>query len=172
MNIASIDPSPNALDLLTEQHDKIEQLIAQLSDARISPDTKALVFRTLADLIAAHAAAEEKIFYPAVRAKQTEALVREALQDHGAIKRELADLVLSELDDPRFPARLMILQTQFEHHAREQEEGGLFPLVRALFRQDELAELGGQILAIFEQLLATEPGLDVPRQVHEAAPPP
>lgn len=169
MNTNQPDNPSNALDLLIEQHDMIEQLVAQLSDEQISDERKALLFRTLADMIAAHAAAEETIFYPAVRAKETDEILRESLQDHAAIKRELADLVLSELDDPRFAARLQILQAQLEHHARDQEEGELFPRVRELMNEDELARLGAEMTDLFEQLLAEEPALDVPRQAREAA---
>jgi hemerythrin superfamily protein len=161
--------SGDALDLLIEQHDKIEQLIAQLTDERISDERKAILFRTLADMIMAHAAAEETIFYPAVRAKETAAIVHESLQDHAAIRRELADLVLSELDDPRFAVRLQILQAQLEHHAREQEEGILFPHVRELLSDEELAQLGARMRALFEQLATSEPTLDVPRHPRAAA---
>jgi hemerythrin superfamily protein len=159
---------PDALELLIEQHDLIDQLIAQLTDEHISDERKALLFRTLADTIAAHAAAEETVFYPAVRAKETDALLRESLQDHLAIKRELADLVMSELDDPRFAARLLILQAQLEHHARDQEEGVLFPRVRQLMDDEELARLGVEVRAVFEQLLTEQPALDVPRQARAA----
>jgi hemerythrin superfamily protein len=169
MSIIKTKNCSNALDLLIEQHDTIDQLIAQLADEQISEERKALLFRTLADTISAHVAAEETIFYPAVRAKETDAAVRESLMDHAAIKRELAELVLGELDDPRFAARLQILQAQLEHHAREQEEGVLFPRVRELMDEDELAQLGAQMREVFEQLLAEQPGLDVPRQAHEAA---
>jgi hemerythrin superfamily protein len=163
------DRHGGALELLLEQHDTIEQLIAQLTDARISDERKAHIFRTLADTIAAHAAIEETIFYPAVRERATCAIVREALRDHAAIKRELADLVLSELDDPRFAARLQILRAQIEHHARDQEEGGLFPRVRELMDDVELARLGARMRALFEQLLSDEPALDLPRQARAAA---
>jgi hemerythrin superfamily protein len=169
MNNAKIETPINALDLLVEQHDTIEQLIAQLTDDRISDERKALLFRTLADTIAAHAGVEEKIFYPAVLAKETNALVRESLQDHMAIKRELADLVMSELDDPRFAARLQILEAQLDHHARDQEEGVLFPRVRALMDDEELEQLGAEMAEMFEQLLSEQPALDVPRQAQWAA---
>jgi hemerythrin superfamily protein len=168
MDAVKPEKHPDALDLLIEQHDLIDQLIAQLTDDHISEERKALLFRTLADTIAAHAAAEETIFYPAVRAKGTDALLRESLQDHIAIKRELADLVMSELDDPRFAARLQILQAQLEHHARDQEEGVLFPRVRELMDDEELARLGAEIRAVFEQLLTEQPALDVPRQARAA----
>jgi len=155
------DKRANALDLLIEQHDKIDQLVAQLLDDRISDERKALTLRTLADMIAAHAGAEETIFYPAVRAKSTDALLCESLQDHAAIKRELAELVMSDLDDPRFMARLQILQAQLEHHARDQEEGVLFPKARELLDGEELVRLGDEMRELFAQLLSEQPILDV-----------
>lgn len=168
MGTVQTDQPSNALDLLIEQHDTIDQLIAQLTDAQIAEERKALIFRTLADTIAAHAAIEETIFYPEVQAKGAGALVREALGEHTAIKRELADLVLSELDDPQFAVRLQILQAQLEHHARKQE-GGMFRRVRELMSGGELARLGARMRELFEQLLSEEPARDIPRQAHEAA---
>ncbi len=169
MGTVTINHHAGALELLIEQHDRIDQLIAQLTGDQVSDERKALLFRTLADVIAAHATIEETVFYPAVRAKQTDALVSEALDDHAAIKRELAALMLTELDDPRFAPRLQILQAQVEHHAREQEEGDLFPRVRELLTHEELARLGARMRERFEQLLSEEPALDIPRQARELA---
>lgn len=166
---ATITPPSDALELLIEQHDTIDQMIAQLIDTQVSYERKALLFRTLADTIAAHVAAEETIFYPAVRAKGADRLIEESVDDHAAIRRELAELVLSELDDPRFTAKLQILQVQLEHHARDHEEALLFPRVRKLMSSEELAELGAQMSALFEELLTEEPAFEVPRQAREAA---
>jgi hemerythrin-like domain-containing protein len=167
---ATIDPPSDALKLLIEQHDTIDQMIAQLIDDRpLSYERKALLFRTLADTIAAHVAAEETIFYPALRAKGADRIIDESVDDHAAIRHELAELVLSELDDPRFAAKLQILQAQLEHHARDHEEAVLFPRARKLLSDEELAELGGRMRALFEELLTEEPAFEVPRQAREAA---
>jgi hemerythrin superfamily protein len=168
MGTIKTDKHSNALDLLIEQHDTIDQLIAQLMDEQLSDERKALIFRTLADTISAHAGAEETIFYPAVRTKDIDALLRESLQDHAAIKRELADLVLCELDDPRFAARLQILQAQLQHHARDQEEGLLFPQVRELMDDQELERLGVEMRRLFDLLLAEQPLLGARARAHRA----
>lgn len=157
----------DALELLIEQHDTIDLLIEQLFDPRVPDERKELLFRTLADVIAAHAAIEETLFYPAVRERATADFVRESLADHAAIKRELADLVLSEFDDPRFAARLQILQAQLDHHAHDQEEGVLFPHVREVMSDEELAHLGTRMRALYDLLLTDEPLPGMPRPARE-----
>ncbi|HEY5952632.1 MAG TPA: hemerythrin domain-containing protein, partial [Kofleriaceae bacterium] len=113
----------NALDLLTEQHDEVDQLMKRLEDEELEGEQKMFVFYELADKLAAHAAMEEQVFYPAVLAKQTEEMLLEATEEHLAIKRVLADMLVTELDDPRFDSLLSVLQEEVEHHAREEEEG-------------------------------------------------
>ncbi len=161
---------PNALDLLTEQHDKVDQLIAQLEDDEIADENKALTFQLLADNVAAHSKIEEAIFYPAVRAKQTEEMLLEAAEEHLAIKRVLADMLLTELDDPRFGALLSVLKEEIEHHAREEEEGEMFPKLRKMMSSDELEALGGEMLAMFERLMTQDPRLEVPKELRKPAP--
>ncbi|HEU0034980.1 MAG TPA: hemerythrin domain-containing protein [Kofleriaceae bacterium] len=163
------DNQLDALDLIIEQHDKVDQLIAQLEDEEISDERKALVFRALADNLAAHATIEEELFYPAVLAKQTEDKLLEATEEHLAIKRVLADLLNTELDDPRFDAKLQVLKEEVQHHAREEEEGELFPKLRGAMTREELAALGGEMLSMFERLMQQDPRLQVPRQTREPA---
>jgi len=160
---------PDALELLTEQHDKVDALIAQLEDDELESETKAMVFRELADNLAAHAAMEERLFYPAVRAKQTQEILLESTEEHLAIKRVLADLLETRLDDERFDAKLAVLKEEVEHHAREEEEDILFPKVRRLFDREELLALGGECLALFQALMAKEPRKTVPAQTTKPA---
>ena len=165
--MGTVKPRDNqltALDLIIEQHDKVENLISELKDEQISDERKRLVFRALADNLAAHATMEEQLFYPAVRAKQTEEMLLEATEEHLAIKRVLNDLLTTELADPRFAALLSVLEEEIQHHAREEEEGELFPKLRRLMPAEELAALGGEMLALFETLITQDPRLEVPKQ--------
>lgn len=163
------DNQLNALDLLIEQHDEVDMLIKRLEEEELEGQQKMFVFFELADKLAAHASTEEQIFYPAVRAKQTEEMLLEATEEHLAIKRVLADMLLTDLDDPRFDAQLSVLKEEVEHHAREEEEGELFPKLRNLMTGDELAALGGEMLALFEQLLSTQPRNSVRKQTDKPA---
>ena len=158
----------NALDLLIEQHDEVEDLFEMIEKA--DGEKKAELFEELADKLAAHAAMEEKLFYPAVKAKETEELLIESTEEHLAIKRVLADLLELDTDDEHFDAKLKVMQEEVDHHAREEEEDKLFPKVRKLMSSDELEGLGSEMELLFEQLLSEEPRHNVPDETAEAAP--
>jgi len=109
----------NALDLLTEQHEEVDSLIQRIEASE--GDAKEVLFQELADKVAAHAKIEEKIFYPAVMAKQTEEMLLESVEEHLAVKRVLADLIELDPNDDQFDAKLAVMKHQLEHHAHEEE---------------------------------------------------
>jgi hemerythrin superfamily protein len=160
----------DALELLTMQHDEVDELIGQIEDSD-DPAEKAELFGELADKLAAHATMEEKLFYPSVLAKETEDLLIESTEEHLSIKRILADMLMLDVDDPHFDAKLTVLKEQVRHHARDEEEGELFPKVRKMFDEDELAALGNECLALFETVLESIPRNHVPEETSEAADP-
>jgi hemerythrin superfamily protein len=159
----------NALELLTQQHDEVDELISQIEDSEDAAEKQQL-FEDLADKLAAHATIEEKLFYPSVMTDDTEDQLLEATEEHLAIKRVLADMLAMEVTDDRFDAKLVVLKEEVRHHARDEEEGKLFPKLRKMFSQDELAGLGNELLAMFEELLEEAPRNEVPMQTREAAP--
>jgi hemerythrin superfamily protein len=159
----------NALELLTQQHDEVDELISHIEDSEDAAEKQQL-FEDLADKLAAHATIEEKLFYPSVMTDDTEDQLLEATEEHLAIKRVLADMLAMEVTDDRFDAKLVVLKEEVRHHARDEEEGKLFPKLRKMFSQDELAGLGNELLAMFEELLEEAPRNEVPMQTREAAP--
>ena len=159
----------DALELLTMQHDEVEMLIEQIENSD-DPEEKMVLFQELADKIAAHSTMEEKLFYPSVMADQTEDLLVESTEEHLSVKRILADMLDLEGDDERFDAKLSVLKEQIRHHARDEEEGELFPKLRRLLSQDDLAALGNECLAMFEAVLEMgDPRMNVPAETGEAA---
>lgn len=163
------DTTTNALELLMEQHEQVESLIEDIEDTD-DPSEKSALFEALADQVAAHATIEEKLFYPAVMHESTRELLVESTEEHLSVKRLLADLMELDPADEHWSAKLMVLRDQIVHHAHEEEEGELFPLVRELFDDDDLAALGNEMLAMFEQLLETgEPRRSVPSETRVAA---
>lgn len=159
----------DALSLLTEQHAEVDSLIEILEGDGDKSDRRE-AFVALSNQLAAHATIEEKIFYPAVMAKQTEDMLREAVEEHLSVKRVLADMMKIDVDDEQFEAKLSVLKEQLEHHAHEEEEEKLFPKVRKLFSAAELEGLGNDMIAMFETLLEGEPRKSVPGETHEPAP--
>jgi hemerythrin superfamily protein len=158
----------DALELLTQQHDEVDELISQIEESD-DGEEKLELFQELADKLAAHAAIEEKLFYPSVMTDDTESQLLEATEEHLAMKRVLADMLAMEPTDDRFDAKLSVLKEEVRHHARDEEEGKLFPKLRKMFSKDELAGMGNELMAMFEELMEEEPRNEVPSQTREAA---
>jgi hypothetical protein len=157
----------DATQLLQEQHTEVDNLIARIEKAEGAQ--KRQLFEQLADKVAAHAEIEEKIFYPAAMAKQTEDLLLESVEEHLSVKRVLADMLSVDVDDHHFDAKLSVLKEQLRHHAHDEEEKELFPKVRTLLSKDELDGLGGEMAATFAALVEKAPRKVVPSQTRSAA---
>lgn len=159
----------DVLEILRTQHQEVDQLFEQLESGG---GDRGAVFTELADKLAAHAAVEEQVFYPAVMHAKTEELLREAVEEHLAVKRVLADLLALDIEDDEdeFDAKIAVLEESFAHHAHEEEEGKLFPILEKLLDATERAGLGNEVLALYEQLLEQQPRQNVPDEIDHAAP--
>ncbi|HEY5957148.1 MAG TPA: hemerythrin domain-containing protein [Polyangiaceae bacterium] len=158
----------NALELLKQQHDQVKELFAQF-ESTDDPEEKDDLVQELSDNLAAHAAIEEKIFYPAAYGGSTKELLSEAVEEHLAAKRIIADLLDLSSEDESFDAKVKVLKEQIEHHVKEEEQQ-LFPKVRQKLNADKLEALGEQMEDLFEQELEDDPSEKVPEQTLEAAP--
>ena len=131
----------DAIEMLKSQHREVESLFAkfeQLGDN--AAKSKQSIVDKIADALAMHATIEEKHFYPAVKAKRTEDILLEALEEHLGIKRVIADLLKIQASDDTFDAKVKVLKEQVEHHVKE-EESDLFPKVRKVLDKTELTSL-------------------------------
>jgi hemerythrin superfamily protein len=158
----------NAIDLLMQQHRKVDDLFEKLEEAE-EAGAKEELFNELADLVAIHTTIEEKVFYPESAAARTEPLLRQALEEHLSIRRIVADLLETDIEDPVFDARLAVLREQFELHV-EQEEDELFPRVAKMLGEARLGLLGDQMRLLAAELALTEPRYDIAKQIFEPAP--
>jgi hemerythrin superfamily protein len=159
--------STDVLQLLTAQHAEVDTLFEKIEN---SAGNRTALLTELADKLAAHAAVEEKVFYPSVMAKSTSDKLHEAVEEHLQIKRVLADLIEMKPDDENFNAKLKVLKEDVSHHAHREEEGKLFPMLRSSLSADQLAAIGNETLAMFEQLMTGHPHLNVPDETESAAP--
>lgn len=157
----------NAIELLEDQHREVEDLFEELEAAE-EADEKGELFAELADNLAIHATIEERHFYTLVKEKRTEEILLEALEEHLAIKRILADLLDLSPGDETFDAKISVLKEQVEHHV-EEEEKDLFPKVRKILSADELEACGQEMMATAAELEGNEPRRSVKGQT-EAAP--
>ncbi|HET9025391.1 MAG TPA: hemerythrin domain-containing protein [Burkholderiaceae bacterium] len=141
----------DAIQLLTDQHRLLEERFAAAVDAADPRERDALAAEAL-DQLAVHVTAEEDVFYPAVKARRTEDIRLESLEEHLALKRLLADLIDLPADDVTYQAKLKVLREQAEHHHSEEEEH-LFPRVRRCLDPAQLEALGREMLACQKRLI-------------------
>jgi hypothetical protein len=147
----------DAIDLLIEQHDEIDQLLKRLEGEPLEGTEKMLVFFELADKLTAHAEVEERILYPAARATQHDGISLESIEEHTAIKRVVAEMLGTDLEDVRFSALLAVLHELVDRHNRGEEEHEVFPTLRESMTGVELARLGREMKVMFDHLLSEQP---------------
>ena len=128
----------DAIKLLKDQHRLVEKLFEQF-DASEDDDEKQALFDEIADNLAVHATIEERFFYPAVRARQTEEDIEEAYDEHLEVKQLILD-AMNHPDAPGFDGKVAALKGAVLHHV-EEEEDQLFAEVRKLMTAEALEAL-------------------------------
>ena len=159
----------DAVKLLIEQHRQLEALMKAAVEAG-APKARTAALAKVGDDLTKHLTSEEEIFYPAVKAKRTEDVLLESLEEHLSLKRLLADLLVLDSESETWEPKFKVLKEQTEHHHEEEEEK-LFPKVRKALDTAELESLGQQMLAL--QLNLQHEGAPreaVVEQTSEAAP--
>jgi len=155
-----------AIDLLERHHRELEK---QFSALKKSDKPDADDFKAASDLLVSHLTIEEQQFYPAVKAKRTEDILLESLEEHLSIKRVLADMLQLRSDDPQFGPKLHVLAEQLEHHHKE-EEDHLFPKVKKLLDSAAREELGARMDAQIAAMKYQSPRKLVQDQTDAATP--
>jgi hemerythrin superfamily protein len=132
----------DAIELLSHDHRMVEQLFRDYAAAASEAQRKGVVDILIREL-SKHAALEELMVYPL--AKQVleggASEIDQHLDEHMTVKRLLAELDGMPASDERMTGLVDQLQQAIEEHVRE-EEGTLFPRLRAATDQQALAELG------------------------------
>jgi len=138
--------SLNAIELLREDHEKVRQLLSELSNTtNRAAKKRSELLQKIKKEVEVHAQIEEEIFYPAFRkssAEDSEKLYHEAKEEHRAVDRlVLPDLEETEPTSEEFQGRVKVLKDMIEHHA-EEEEQEMFVKAQEVFSEEELEELG------------------------------
>ncbi len=159
----------DAIKLLIEQHRRLESEMKTALEAQ-QPKARAASLVRVGDDLTKHLTSEEEVFYPAVKAKRTEDILLESLEEHLSLKRLLADLLVLDPAAETWEAKFKVLAEQSEHHHKEEEEH-LFPKVSKALNGAELEALGQQMLAMQQKLQCEgDPREAVVEQTEEAAP--
>ena len=159
----------NAIELLKADHARVQARFRQYEAAAQHPQQQQQLAEQIFTALEVHAALEEELFYPAVRAQlgpvtveeepgeeageeaDTD-LVAEALADHRDAKALIATLRGLEPGEAPFQAAFAELREGVEEHVGV-EEDELMPAVAAALG-GELERLGQQLEARKEQLMA------------------
>jgi hemerythrin superfamily protein len=161
----------NAIKLLEQQHREVEKLFEKFERAGDrAKQTRHRLCQEISNALAIHANIEETIFYPATKSARTEELLHEAVEEHLAAKRIIADLVEKDPEGETLDAKMAVLKEQVLHHIGE-EEDDLFPRVKKQLEQDRLEQLGEEMAKLAARLEEEgEARIDVPGQTDSAAP--
>lgn len=159
----------NAIEILQLDHRMVERLFEEIEEAR-DASLREELFIELADALAVHAAIEENIFYPACKDEDTEETLLEALEEHLAAKRLLADLLEMDPIDEVFMAKIAVLKESIRRHVAG-EENEIMPAARRLLGDDMLMALGNEMIVKRVELeMKGEPRLQIPAETAEAPP--
>lgn len=139
----------DAITMLKDDHKAVEALFKRFEKAgdKAYVEKRAVVDRIIEEL-AKHAAVEEQLFYPVVRATvpETEDIALESLEEHHIVKWVLDELDGMDPEDKRFDAKVTVLIENVRHHV-EEEESDFFPKVRADLGRSALGDLGDAMAA-------------------------
>jgi hemerythrin-like domain-containing protein len=148
----------DAISMLKDDHEAVEQLFRRFERTgdRAFVEKRAIVDRIIEQL-SVHAAIEEQVFYPAVRATVPDAddLGTESLEEHHVVKWVLSELDGRSPEDERFDAKVTVLINNVRQHV-DVEEGQLFPLVRDELGRKALGDLG-EAMAVARKIAPTHP---------------
>ena len=142
----------DALSLLKEDHDKVKKLVKEVAETTArSTKKRAELFQTIVDKLTVHERIEEEIFYPTLQKhEKAKELVLESYVEHGVVDDLLDEISTIALGDERWLPAFKVFRENLEHHI-EEEEKELFPKTKSIFSEDQLANLGAEMLALKEQ---------------------
>jgi len=142
--------SDDAVSILKRDHDTVKELFDEFEKAKQRAAKKKIVAKALTEL-KVHAALEEEIFYPAVRAALDHDVMNEADEEHHVAKMLIAELEKMTGKEDHYDAKFTVLSENVRHHIKE-EEGEMLPKAKRL--PIDFDALGARMLERKEELLA------------------
>ncbi|MGL4312759.1 MAG: hemerythrin domain-containing protein, partial [Sphingomonas sp.] len=113
----------DAVELIKEDHRRVEKLFDQFQQSRNFNQKKRLVEQICIELNT-HTLVEEQIFYPACRGKVEDDLLDEAQVEHDGCKQLIMELQNSSPVDQYYEAKVKVLSEYVRHHVAEEEKTG------------------------------------------------
>lgn len=141
-------------DLLIADHDKVEALNRQFTQAE-SPRARQQIFDEVRLELLKHTTAEEEVVYPAVRQHVPDgnSMIDHAIDEHNESKDKIAELERLTSNDPTFAAKFAQMIDGVMHHAAE-EENNMFHMIDRHFPADSHEEIVSAIEASKRKVIA------------------
>jgi hemerythrin-like domain-containing protein len=167
---------PNAITMLKSDHATVKRLLRELDETteRATKQRERLCAEIEREL-KIHSQLEEELFYPTFLAAAEKRggdddLFYEATEEHHVVDMVLPALKAANPKSKEFSAKAKVLKDLVEHHIRE-EETEMFAQSRRLLDDGQLRELGDQMAARKETLVAmwTNPLLKPVKKLQSAA---
>lgn len=143
----------DATHILAADHRTVEGLFEEFEKTS-SSDRKAKLAKQICTELKIHAQIEEEVFYPALKGKIDDDLLKEAYVEHDGAKVLINDIEASGPDDEFFDAKVTVLSEEIKHHVGEEEKqhDNMFQQARAA--DVDLEALGQRMLTRKEELKA------------------
>lgn len=140
----------DAITLLRADHKKVKELFKEANELGDGAHaTRKKLYDQIDRELTLHTQVEEKIFYPAFKAKTKAGTderddILEAYEEHAGAKALMAKIEALDPSDETYRAKVQVLSEMIGHHV-EEEETELFKEARKLLSEGELVSLGEQI---------------------------
>lgn len=137
----------DAVKVLMDDHSKVERLFKQAGEG-----AKYEYLRQICQELTVHAALEEEFIYPILEEFDPDA-AGESLEEHEQMKGLIEEIEAMDPTDPQIRQAARMLKNAHTHHV-EEEENGAFPTLLSRLERDRLRELGREMFARRQDLLA------------------
>jgi iron-sulfur cluster repair protein YtfE (RIC family) len=137
----------DAIAILLDDHQGAKEAFQKIQDAEAGE--KEELFEELANALKAHVQLEKELFYPRIIQKIGTDEIRTFIEGQREEETEgtgmLEELVELGVDDPGFDEKFRSFRDTVLKHAVQQEEQGLFPIVRKRMTNRDLEDLGREM---------------------------
>jgi hemerythrin-like domain-containing protein len=135
----------NAIDLLISEHNKVRDILKKIAEDSKSFDEKKNSFKTLRHDLLRHEKMEQTIWYPHFKdSDKLDKTVKHLIKEEKEAHQEIQDLNQIGSEE-EWNTQFKKFKHDVEHHAHE-EESKLFPQIRNIFSESELANIGKEML--------------------------
>ncbi|QOV40424.1 hemerythrin domain-containing protein [Streptomyces ferrugineus] len=136
----------NVIDELMTDHREVEELFGRIEGLAPGHEDRKLYADQATMELVRHSVAEEEYLYPAVRRHVAggDAIADREIEDHSRAERIMKDLEGCDAADPEFDRLIGMLMTDVRSHIAD-EEGALFPQLRAACPPEALDDLGDKV---------------------------